>query len=368
MQDQRQNIRRVEFPKSTKEALHHLEQLCIPFTQLRPPTSKQLDYIGELIDEFVFLDHGPKRAHRRKKMTSMQELQVLVILCRFFSSSMADGVKNTVFMMIFTSPGGKPDSTTNDRMLFLGKLISLAISMKSSLLLNCAGVWMQQRGCSKEHLLGIAKTVSDDHFVLSPNKAELTKWVELSPHFTSCFLSTVSEIYGRTGTINQFKPPPRLLLEVTTEWIASSTTLALAPLLINLQPLLPKGSIVMTAVTPFVGLIRWCVEIPLLRLLCQIRDKEEDEIHATEDLESKLLLGLLESMNEKPNLEHRLQQPEVVSPRQMCILIKGVAESFSEIPAEYHTHKLAQTSLDRLGQALQIALASGCLYGNTHWL
>jgi len=56
---------------------------------------------------------------------------------------MADGVKNTVFMMIFTSPGGKPDSTTNDRMLFLGKLISLAISMKSSLLLNCAGVWMQ---------------------------------------------------------------------------------------------------------------------------------------------------------------------------------------------------------------------------------
>ena len=57
--------------------------------------------------------------------------------------------------------------------------------------------------------------------------------------------------------------------------------------------------------------------------MCQIRGKEDDEIHATEDLESKLLLGLLESMNEKPNLEHRLQQPEVISPRQMCTLIKG---------------------------------------------
>jgi len=42
-----------------------LEQLCLPLAHTRPPTSKQLDYIGEIIDEFVFCEVDRKGAKRK---------------------------------------------------------------------------------------------------------------------------------------------------------------------------------------------------------------------------------------------------------------------------------------------------------------
>lgn len=42
-----------------------LEQLCLPLAHTRPPTSKQLDYIGEIIDEFVFCEIDHKGAKRK---------------------------------------------------------------------------------------------------------------------------------------------------------------------------------------------------------------------------------------------------------------------------------------------------------------
>lgn len=41
------------------------EQLCLPLAHTRPPTSKQLDYIGEIIDEFVFCEIDHKGAKRK---------------------------------------------------------------------------------------------------------------------------------------------------------------------------------------------------------------------------------------------------------------------------------------------------------------
>ena len=46
-------------------AFMFLEQLCLPLAHTRPPTSKQLDYIGEIIDEFVFCEVDRKGAKRK---------------------------------------------------------------------------------------------------------------------------------------------------------------------------------------------------------------------------------------------------------------------------------------------------------------
>lgn len=61
-------LRRLDFPQSAKEALACLEQLCLPLAHTRPPTSKQLDYIGEIIDEFVFCEIDHKGAKRKVKI------------------------------------------------------------------------------------------------------------------------------------------------------------------------------------------------------------------------------------------------------------------------------------------------------------
>lgn len=82
--DHHRILRRLDFPQSAKEALAALgihliciklyvnlsnctliEQLCLPLAHTRPPTSKQLDYIGEIIDEFVFCEIDHKGAKRK---------------------------------------------------------------------------------------------------------------------------------------------------------------------------------------------------------------------------------------------------------------------------------------------------------------
>lgn len=82
-------LRRLDFPQSAKEALvclgkqcfmlellHHvlivklyiLEQLCMPLAHTRPPTAKQLDYIGEIIDEFIFCEKDHKGIKRKVRI------------------------------------------------------------------------------------------------------------------------------------------------------------------------------------------------------------------------------------------------------------------------------------------------------------
>lgn len=49
----------------TTDLILSAEQLCLPLAHTRPPTSKQLDYIGEIIDEFVFCEIDRKGAKRK---------------------------------------------------------------------------------------------------------------------------------------------------------------------------------------------------------------------------------------------------------------------------------------------------------------
>jgi len=59
------------------------------------------------------------------------------------------------------------------------------------------------------------------------------------------------------GSRSPYIPPPISLLDTVVDWVSSSSRLCLTPLTLNLQPLLPKGSIVMTSVTPLAGLLKY---------------------------------------------------------------------------------------------------------------
>ena len=193
-------LRRLDFPQSAKEALaclgrenkmlnkfvlflivsYFTEQLCLPLAHTRPPTSKQLDYIGEIIDEFVFCEIDHKGARRKvliliiqikflliffQRLNPLQELQLLEVLLGYFSAGEDKVILNTVFMMLFTpphtpspSPSPSPSGfaradvftpgtatvTLSDRMRILARLVSAAVASHNLAVLNCTGVWMQQ--------------------------------------------------------------------------------------------------------------------------------------------------------------------------------------------------------------------------------
>lgn len=79
---------------------------------------------------------------------------------------------------------------------------------------------------------------------------------------------------------------------------------------------------------------------------------------------SQLHASLLESMLERSVLQNQQQllQAEVISPRHLVALVRGLLDSCAK---NQPNNERIQLSLDRLAQSVQVAHSSGCLYGNT---
>lgn len=131
-----------------------------------------------------------------KKLSCIQELQLLEVLCDYFSlpGGNSDAARNTVFMNLF------PD-THKDRSRLLVKLVSISISTRSRPVLSATGIWMQQLGCTSAYSLELAKGLVNDYFVLVPKAVQrLQDLPQLAPQFTANFLTAVAELFSAKGS------------------------------------------------------------------------------------------------------------------------------------------------------------------------
>ena len=73
-----------------------------------------------------------------QRLNCIQELQLLEVLCDYFSYSgnSSEAIRNMVFMSLFPP-------THNDRSRLLIKLVSMASSTKNVPVLTATGIWMQ---------------------------------------------------------------------------------------------------------------------------------------------------------------------------------------------------------------------------------
>lgn len=115
------------------------------------------------------------------------------------------------------------------------------------------------------------------------------------------------------------------------------------------------------------GSFRWCVESPLNpsteKMPTRTDRKEASAAFDESSRYSQLHYSLLESMLERTSLQTQqlLLQAEVVSPRHLVALVKGLSDSLAKNTVAAAN---VQLTLDRLAQAIQVAQSSGCLYGN----
>ncbi|PSN32633.1 hypothetical protein C0J52_13887 [Blattella germanica] len=157
----------------------------------RTPAAKHTDIIMEIISEFVFCEID-RRGGRKRKLNCIQELQLLEVLCDYFTytGNNSDSVRNIVFMSLFPP-------THSERSRLLIKLVSLAISTKNIPVLTATGIWMQQLGCTSKFSLDLAQGLVKDYFVLIPKAVGgLQDLPQLAPQFTANFLTAVAEMYG----------------------------------------------------------------------------------------------------------------------------------------------------------------------------
>lgn len=274
-------------------------------------------------------------------LTSIQELQRVVVLCEYFNEPCADENRNAVFLSIFGP------NMSKDRIKLLGRLISTSISAVIAPLLCAAGTWMQQLGCTSQSSLELAEYLIEDFVTFSRVCDQLESLPMIAPRFAANFMTSVCELYLTDSRGSKLdSPPPEMLLNVFSEWIFENPSLCLA----SQQPLaLPPGAIAMPVSTPLAGLIRWCVLAPLF-------DQKQNY--------GKLHLAILRSLQQMPPSSG---PPSAINAQQLVAIVNTIQLWIVEAGATTDKDRI-EISLERFAQAVQVALTCNCIYGSTHLL
>uniref|UniRef100_A0A2K5HWY8 Uncharacterized protein n=1 Tax=Colobus angolensis palliatus TaxID=336983 RepID=A0A2K5HWY8_COLAP len=309
MNDIRHSLLRRDALSAAKEVLYHLDIYFSSQLQSAPLPIVDKGSV-ELLEEFVF--QVPKeRSAQPKRLNSLQELQLLEIMCNYFQEQTKDSVRQIIFSSLFSPQGNKADDS---RMSLLGKLVSMAVAVCRIPVLECAASWLQD-------LI-----------------------------------------------------PPVDLLEMIVTWIFEDPRLILITFLNT--PIAANLPIGFLELTPLVGLIRWCVKAPLAYKRRKKPPLSNGHVSnkVTKDpgvgmdrdshlLYSKLHLSVLQvlmtlqlHLTEK-NLYGRLG---LVLFDHMVPLVEEINRLADELNPLNASQEI-ELSLDRLAQALQVAMASGAL-------
>lgn len=91
-----------------------------------------------------------------QRLNSLQELQLLEIMCNYFQEQTKDSVRQIIFSALFSPQGNKADDS---RMALLGKLVSMAVAVCRVPVLECAAFWLQvQLLCRQGRSEGLCRT------------------------------------------------------------------------------------------------------------------------------------------------------------------------------------------------------------------
>ncbi|XP_017312972.1 integrator complex subunit 15 [Ictalurus punctatus] len=355
MSDIRHALLRRDPLSAAKEVLYHLDIALGSTLQTGPGLDKNT---VDLVEEFIF--HVPKdRNTQRKRMSCVQELQLLEIMCSYFQEQSKDAVRQVIFSALFSLQGNKADE---NRMATLGKLVSMAVAVCRVPILECAATWLQRTHSA--WCVRLALVLVDDYCTLVPGSiATLQNVSSASPRFCCQLITAVTALYDFSS--DELTPPPSLL-DMVVGWITEDPRLLLLTFINTpLSSSLPLGCL---EATPLAGLLRWCVKAPLASQRARKSavtgvQPEQENGAVCEELYSKLHLSVLQvflmlqvHLTEQ-NLLGRLAVLQVESVAALVEEVSALVEELNPL----HAANQIQLALDRLAQALQVAMATGAL-------
>lgn len=137
------SLRRSGFPTSSRSVLFHISSML----EGKEAVSSAEECCKTLLDEFLFFRHNNRHYTVRAissidncfykfnfQLSGVEELCVLELLLKHLESQKSDKVRNATFCVVFNDERNE---------FLLGKLTSLAVSLRCGKLLNCVADWMQ---------------------------------------------------------------------------------------------------------------------------------------------------------------------------------------------------------------------------------
>ncbi|XP_072513770.1 integrator complex subunit 15 isoform X1 [Salminus brasiliensis] len=359
MSDIRHALLRRDPLSAAKEVLYHLDISLGSALQNAPGPTPGLDKnTVDLVEEFIF-QVSKDRSVPRKRMSCVQELQLLEIMCSYFQEQSKDAIRQVIFSALFGLQGNKADES---RMAMLGKLVSMAVAVCRVPILECAATWLQRSHSA--WCVRLARVLVDDYCTLVPcSISTLQNICSASPRFCCQLITAVTALYDFSS--DELTPPPALL-EMVVGWITEDPRLLLLTFInMPLTSSLPLGCL---EVTPLMGLLRWCVKAPLAhqrgRKPSQTNGHVETEkVAGCEELYSKLHLSVLQvflMLQVHLTEQNLLGRIAVLQAESAATLVEEVSRLVDELNP-LHAASEIQLALDRLAQALQVAMATGAL-------
>lgn len=362
MGDIRQSLLPRDVLSAAKELLYHLDIYICNMVQSgrQPPQvdAKTLD----LVEEFIL--HVPKdRSTPVRRMSALQELHLLEIMCSCFQEQSRDTVRQLVFSALFSLQGNQADES---RMALLGKLVSMAVAVGRIPILECAASWLQRT--HRVYCVRLAQVLVDDYCSLVPGSVPTLQNIHsASPRFCCQFITAVTNLYDLS---TDELAPPLELLKMIVSWIQEDPRLVLITFLNT--PLSSSQPVSSLDVTPLGGLVRWCVKAPLAYKQDKkpvMNNGSNENNQEAGPLFSALHLSVLQVFMLLPNI---LNEKGLFG-RLALLQIESVAALTSDLSrlldqADKHTHTTSdethaasQLALDRLAQSLQVAMANRAL-------
>lgn len=364
MSDIRHSLLRRDALSAAKEVLYHLDIYFSSQLQSAPLPIVDKGSV-ELLEEFVF--QVPKeRGAQPKRLNSLQELQLLEIMCSYFQEQSKDSVRQIIFSSLFSPQGNKADDS---RMSLLGKLVSMAVAVCRIPVLECAASWLQRTPVV--YCVRLARALVDDYCCLVPGSVQTLKQIfSASPRFCCQFITSVTALYDLSS---DDLIPPLDLLEMIVSWIFEDPRLILITFLNT--PIAANLPIGFLELTPLIGLIRWCVKAPLAykrKKPClsngHISHKVAKDSGTGTDRDSHLLYSKLHLsvLQVLMTLQLHLTEKNLYGRLGLILFdhMVPLVEEINRLADELNPLNASQEielALDRLAQALQVAMTSGAL-------
>lgn len=340
------------FPHATRVVLNWLGEYfdhCKNYPTGKFPNKHQVLF---LIDSFVFF----KTDQVQVQLTLSRELHLLEEICKHFRGHTSQASKYLTFEALFGGRSNPSDNVEEHRQKILHKVVSLALSLQWSEVLECAAVWLHSQNLSPS-AIGLTESILLDFCDLLPNASgALQKLSDVCPQFLNQLLPPVFSLFCDKGYKDEHFPPSlSVFVKIAAEWLSKEPSLCLRHVISPLKQNATFHKITMKEKThpptgPVGHLLLFCILHPLWTLRSPTETGREDSLTV-----SKLFFYIIQAVMMFPRVQQEADRVYIISRHDINTITAEIKRTLRHVDPSASEVEL---SLDRLAEAIQIGNAS----------